>query len=340
MWEGKGKGVKKIIIIDGVRGDESELSQPCFEKCSFTFHPPLKPRKPVTSSTQFTLPSTPHPVASSPPSAAPSPHPYSPHHSGYSHYSPPPPPLPPSHSPPPPPLLRQPILRHPRFPPQTREHDIIIRRRRIQHLQFPRREDPGKHLPPQRDQRDDEDGKADPRDGLGDPHRGGDAEHLEEEVEADAGFAELAQGFRGLHEARFFEEVDEFRGDAVGFETAPLVRMMESARIGVKWEGVKRAGNGQRDDRTYAHHEEDAGEEGAGDQVQHHQEGSGHGADDHQAHQEMGDALLDHFLGDDVLLVVFLAVVGFDDLELAAVDGQGVGVHWCLQVSVRINDNK
>ena len=44
----------------------------------------------------------------------------------------------------------------------------------------------------------------------------------------------------------------------------------------------------------------------------------------------MGDALLDHFFGDDVLLVVLLAVVGLDDLELAAVNGQGVGVHWCL----------
>ena len=52
----------------------------------------------------------------------------------------------------------------------------------------------------------------------------------------------------------------------------------------------------------------------------------------------MGDALLDHFLGHDGWFVVFLPVVGLDDLEIAAVDGQGVGVHWCLQVSVRIHD--
>ena len=95
-------------------------------------------------------------------------------------------------------------------------------------------------------------------------------------------------------------------------------------RVGVKVRG----GRGGR--WTYAHDEKNAGEEGAGDQVQHHEQGTCHSADDHQAHQEMGDALFDHFFGDDVLFVIFLAVVGLDDLELATVDGQGVGVHWCL----------
>ena len=41
-------------------------------------------------------------------------------------------------------------------------------------------------------------------------------------------------------------------------------------------------------------------------------------------------ALLDHTLSDCLLLADFLAVGGFDDLEFAAVFGEGVGVDGSL----------
>lgn len=93
---------------------------------------------------------------------------------------------------------------------------------------------------------------------------------MEEEVEADAGFGDLEKRFRRLHEAGFFEEVDQFRGDPVGFETAPLDEGCEMLGFALR----ERGGWAGRRDRgcegTYTHDEEDAGEEGAGDQVQHH----------------------------------------------------------------------
>lgn len=59
-------------------------------------------------------------------------------------------------------------------------------------------------------------------DSLGDTNCSGDTKDLPEEVEQDALFRKLEEGFVALDKAGFADEVEDFGHDAVAFETAPL----------------------------------------------------------------------------------------------------------------------
>lgn len=120
-----------------------------------------------------------------------------------------------------------PILPTTRPAPQTRQHNGIIRRQRVQYLQLPRPKDLRHDQPPKRDQARDQHREADCAEGLGDCYRGGDGEALvEEEVEGCA-FGEGEEGVGGGQEGAVGEEEDDFGGEVGAEDGTELVVFLD-----------------------------------------------------------------------------------------------------------------
>lgn len=94
-------------------------------------------------------------------------------------------------------------------------------------------------------------------------------------------------------------------------------------------------GSGEGEGGSYADDEEDARKQAARDGVEDCEEGPGHRADEGEAHEEVRDALLHDFFGDDVwvaqLRLVARLVKGGEFGQAGGVDGEAVGVDRCLR---------
>lgn len=120
--------------------------------------------------------------------------------------------------------IRRPLapLRHLRRPTQARQDNLVVSRHCVHGAQLRHTEPLGKQGPAQRDEGDDEHGKANGGNGLRDCDAGSDAEDLPANVEEDLAPADAEEGLGARDEAALGEEVDELVGYAVAFYGTPL----------------------------------------------------------------------------------------------------------------------
>lgn len=185
------------------------------------------------------------------------------------------------------------LSRKPRRTSQTRQHRTIIRRQVIHNIQLLPAEPPRHNPHPKRDQRNNQNREPNRRNRLRDGHRGRDTHSLAGYIQRYLAPSHSQQRLIALDEAVLARKEDQFLEDAVRLDGAP------------------------------ADGEEDACEDGGGHCVQNDEQGAGHRADDEQAHEEMGHALLDDSGGGYDWAADFgaLAFRGGDGAEGGFVDG-------------------
>lgn len=155
------------------------------------------------------------------------------------------------------------LSRELRWAPKTGQDRTIIRRQIIHDIELLDAE-PSRHNPhSERNQGNDQNREPNRRNRLRDGHRRGDAQRLTGNIQRDLAPSNSQERLVALDEAVLAREKDQFLEDAVGLDRAP------------------------------ADGEKDACKDGGRHCVQDDQQRASHGADDEQAHEEVGDALLD-----------------------------------------------